>query len=79
MRALWPMLYLSGYVTTDDVAQPNNDRRLRPPRVPNLEIAQLFRGEAIGRFAEAAGDEQRLYGLHRAMLAGDGDAFGRAE
>lgn len=73
------MLYLFGYVTTDDVAQPNNDRRLRPPRVPNLEIAQLFRGEGIGRFAEAAGDEQRLYGLHRAMLAGGGDAFGRAE
>lgn len=23
-RALWPMLYLSGYVTTDDEVQPNN-------------------------------------------------------
>ena len=74
-NALWSMLYLAGYVTTEDVAVPNNIRRLRPLRVPNLEVSQLFRGEIIGRFADLAGDEQRLYDLHRALLAGDEGVF----
>ncbi|WP_165044335.1 AAA family ATPase [Adlercreutzia sp. ZJ138] len=48
--AIWSMLYLAGYLTTDDTSLPGMTRRLRPLRIPNEEIAQLYRGEIIDRF-----------------------------
>lgn len=47
--ALWSMLYLAGYLTTDDVSWPNDTQRLRPLRIPNLEVARLYRAEIIER------------------------------
>lgn len=69
--ALWSMLYLAGYLTTDLTEEPDNNMALRPLRIPNREIAQLFRNEVIGRFAAAAGGESRLVAFHRALCSGD--------
>ena len=75
--ALWSMLYLAGYLTTDDVALPNNTRILRRLRVPNSEVAELYRTDIVGRFAAAAGGEDRLADFHRAVVAGDEGAVER--
>lgn len=75
--ALWSMLYLAGYLTTDLTEEPDNNMALRPLRIPNREIAQLFRNEVIGRFAVAAGGEPRLAAFHRALCSGDGEAVQR--
>lgn len=69
--ALWSMLYLAGYLTTDDVEDPTDHYRLRPLRVPDYEIARVFRGEVIERFREVAGGSQRLRDLHSLLVAGD--------
>lgn len=71
---VWSMLYLSGYLTTNDTQLPNNARIPRALRIPNQEIAELFRGEIVERFANVAGDTERLYDLHRALVNGDGEA-----
>ena len=70
---LWSMLYLAGYLTTDDIESPNNRSVSRALRIPNLEIAQLFRGEIVDRFARVAGGGDRLEAFHRALAAGEGD------
>ena len=69
--ALWSTLYLAGYLTTDDVEDPTDHYRLRPLRVPDYEIARVFRGEVIERFREVAGGSQRLRDLHSLLVAGD--------
>ena len=53
--ALWSMLYLSGYLTTDQTALPNDTLSLRPLRIPNLEVARLYRAEIVERFLGVAG------------------------
>lgn len=70
---LWSMLYLAGYLTTDDVELPNNTRRARPLRIPNQEIAELYRSEIVERFGALSGGIGRLYDLHRAVVAADGE------
>ncbi len=70
-EALWPMLYLTGYLTTEDTRLPNNKTRMRPLRIPNAEVAQLYRGEIVERFRQAAGGPRRLAALHRALCTGD--------
>lgn len=69
---LWSMLYLAGYLTTDDVEDPSNQYLPRPLRIPNREIARVFRGEVVQRFREVAGGTGRLLELHRALVSGDG-------
>lgn len=69
--ALWSMLYLAGYLTTDDVALPNNARIERRLRIPNAEIAELYRKEIVERFAQMAGGGRGLAALHAALAAGD--------
>lgn len=51
---LWSLLYLAGYLTTDDVEEPGDSYTLRPLRVPNKEISRVFRGEVIERFSKIA-------------------------
>ncbi|WP_165247302.1 AAA family ATPase [Adlercreutzia sp. ZJ141] len=70
-RALWSMLYLAGYVTTDDTGSPNRTDILRALRIPNREIGLLFQGEVIERFAEMAGGRDRLDDLHAALMRGE--------
>lgn len=68
--ALWSMLYLAGYLTTDDVADPSDELRLRPLRVPNKEVRRLFRTEVVRRFRSQAGGTRRLTELHDALVRG---------
>lgn len=70
---VFSMLYLAGYLTTNDTQLPNNSRTLRALRIPNQEIAELYRGEIIERFGEAAGGRDRLDCLHDAFAAGDAE------
>lgn len=70
-KAIWPQLYLAGYVTTDDVNEPNDTGLIRRLRVPNLEVAQLFRRELVDRAWAAGGGRESLLGLHAAITSGD--------
>lgn len=69
--AVWSMLYLSGYLTTDLTDEPDNDMALRPLRIPNTEIARVFRSEIVERFSSVVGDRGRLGKLHAALYGGD--------
>lgn len=69
--ALWSMLYLSGYLTTDQTAFPNDTLSLRPLRIPNLEVARLYRAEIVERFLGFAGGRARLMLLHEALMEGN--------
>lgn len=69
--AVFSMLYLAGYLTTNDTQLPNNYRTLRALRIPNQEIAELYRGEIVERFGRIAGGGDRLVLLHEALAAGD--------
>lgn len=69
--ALCSMLYLAGYLTTDDVRLPNNTRILRRLRVPNSEVSELYRTDIVGRFSDVAGGEDRLAAFHHAVVVGD--------
>lgn len=69
--ALWSMLYLAGYLTTEDTALPNNTRVRRRLRVPNAEVAELYRTEVVERFSQAAGSSSRLDALHEALASGN--------
>lgn len=73
--ALWSMLYLAGYLTTDDVEQPASGWIERELRIPNKEVAELYRAEVIGRFAAQAGGRDRLRVLHDAAVTGNESAF----
>lgn len=72
-EALWSMLYLAGYLTTDDVFDPSDTHLLRRLRIPNKEVARLYRSEVIDRFTEVAGGRDRLAALHRALIEGDAE------
>ncbi len=70
-EAIWSMLYLAGYLTTDDTQLPNNKTVMRRLRIPNAEVAQLYRDEVVERFRQTAGGARRLAALHRALCTGD--------
>ena len=72
-EALWSMLYLAGYLTTSDVADPSDTHLPRRLRIPNKEVARLYRSEVIDRFTEVAGGRDRLMTLHRALVEGDAE------
>lgn len=68
---LWSMLYLAGYLTTDDTARPNDASLLRHLRIPNKEIAYLYRTEVVNRFALRLGGRSRTLALQDAFVRGD--------
>ena len=68
---LWSLLYLAGYLTTDDTQDPTDSVRLRPLRIPNKEVSLIFSREVIKRFRGLVGGAHRLEGLHAALVAGD--------
>lgn len=70
---LWSMLYLAGYLTTPDTMLPNNVTMRRRLRIPNKEIASVYRSELIERYARAAGGGDRLGAFHDALVAGDAE------
>lgn len=70
---LWSMLYLAGYLTTPDTTLPNNVTMRRRLRIPNKEIAAVYRSELIERYARAVGGGDRLGALHDALASGDAE------
>lgn len=58
--AVFSMLYLAGYLTTNDTQLPNSSRTLRALRILNQEIAELYRSEIVERFAEVVGGGERF-------------------
>lgn len=60
----WSMLYLAGYLTTEETSFPNDTLLPRPLRIPNLEVAYLYRAEIAERFATVAGGRPRLTRVH---------------
>lgn len=73
--SVWSMLYLAGYLTTDDVAEPDSRRKLRQLRVPNREVTELFVDEIVERSSWQAGGSNELYELQRAFVSGDAETF----
>lgn len=53
---LWTALYLSGFLTTDLIEEPEHGGRLRALRLPNNELRQAFRLVIIDWFERAAED-----------------------
>ena len=74
--AVWSMLYLAGYLTTDE-PEHAGDELLDPYplRIPNREVAVLYKNEIVSRFVEVAGGRDRYQRLHRALIAGDEEGF----
>lgn len=70
-EVLWSMLYLAGYLTTNDVELPNNKRLPRTLRIPNREIAELYRTEIVERYGQLSGGPARLTALHRSVIQGN--------
>lgn len=68
--ALWSLLYLSGYVTTDDTDRPGMTSVVRRLRIPNREVAEVFHREVIERFSGIAGGDSSLRALHAALARG---------
>ncbi len=68
--AVWPMLYLAGYLTTDDTGD-DDPWRERELRIPNREIRRLFSKEVPLRFAQAPTGARDVSNLHRALRSGD--------
>ena len=73
--ALWSMLYLAGYLTTDLTDAPDDDLTVRPLRIPNNEIRHIYRREIVGRFMNTAGGERTMLGFRRALCEGDSGAL----
>ena len=69
--ALWSMLYLAGYLTTEDTGLPNNTRIQRRMRIPNAEVSELYRNEVVERFARGAGGRDSLAAFHEALVSCD--------
>ncbi|MBQ9003879.1 MAG: AAA family ATPase, partial [Eggerthellaceae bacterium] len=76
--AIWSQLYLAGYLTTEDTAEPNNTRLKRELRVPNREVGMLYRDEFYERSEAVAGNRARLDHLHDALVEGDAPALEEA-
>lgn len=69
--ALWSMLYLAGYLTTENTGLPNNTRIQRRMRIPNAEVSELYRNEVVERFARGAGGRDSLAAFHEALVSCD--------
>lgn len=74
---LWSLLYLSGYITSDDTSYPEDPDYERPLRIPNREVAQAFRREVVARSSVVVGGQDRLRAFHRALVAADAAAVER--
>jgi hypothetical protein len=70
---VWSVLYMSGYLTTEDTEEPDEVTSARPLRVPNREVLRAYRGEVVRRAVGAAGRSVRAR-LCRALMDGDAPA-----
>lgn len=72
-EAAWAMLYLAGYLTTDDVTLPDDPWVERALRIPNRELLRLFSKEIPLRFLPAEAGERGVRLLHRALRGSNED------
>lgn len=72
--AMWSMLYLAGYLTTNDVAAPDDPWRERRLRIPNREIRRLFEKEIPQRFAPAGQGPSVVRDFQRGLRNADAQA-----
>ena len=75
---LWTALYLSGFLTTDLIEEPEHGGRLRALRLPNNELRQAFRLVIIDWFERAAEDVRDVDAFRDGLCRGDEDAVKRA-
>ena len=75
--ALWSMLYLAGYVTTDDTGYQNDAGMMRRLRIPNREIARVFANEVVSRFSALSGGRSDLLSFQAALRQGDTERVAR--
>lgn len=75
---LWTALYLSGFLTTDLIEEPEHGGRLRALRLPNNELRQAFRLVIIDWFERAAEDVRDVDTFRDGLCCGDEDAVKRA-
>lgn len=75
---LWTALYLSGFLTTDMVEEPENGVRLRALRLPNGEHRQALRLVIIEWFECAAEDVRDVDAFRDGLCRGDEDTVRRA-
>lgn len=77
--ALWSMLYLAGYLTSEE-PEHYGDQLLAPYplRIPNREVETLYRREIVERFTRVVGGTNRYYRIHESLYRGDQTALGRA-
>lgn len=74
---IWSVLYMAGYLTTDDTQRAEDASVVRRLRIPNAEVRSVFRREVIDRTRALSDDPRRLAGLHAALVAGDQEGFAR--
>lgn len=69
---LWSMLYLAGYLTTGD-PQHMGEMLLAPYRlrIPNREVAVLYKREIVDRFTGMVGGVDRYCQIYEALRMGD--------
>lgn len=75
---LWTALYLSGFLTTDMIEEPEHGGRLRALRLPNNEIRQALRLVIIEWFECAAEDIRDVDAFRDGLCRGDENAVRRA-
>ena len=75
---LWTALYLSGFLTTDLIEEPEHGGRLRALRLPNNELRQAFRLVIIDWFERAAKDVRDVDTFRDGLCRGDEDAVRQA-
>jgi hypothetical protein len=79
---MWSVLYMSGYLTTDDTdatAAPDeagDPDRKRPLRVPNREVRHAYRRDVLAQVQRVAGGRDKLRPLYEGLAAGDEEAVG---
>ncbi len=75
---LWTALYLSGFLTTDMIEEPEHSGRLRALRLPNNELRQALRLVIIEWFECAAEDIRDVDAFRDGLCRGDEGAVERA-
>ena len=75
---LWTALYLSGFLTTDLIEEPEHGGRLRALRLPNNELRQAFRLVIIDWFERAAEDVRDVDTFRDGLCLGDEGAVRQA-
>lgn len=75
---LWTALYLSGFLTTDMVEEPENSARSRALRLPNNELLQAVRLVIVEWFECTAEDVRDIDAFRDGLCRGDEDTVRQA-